>query len=154
LREIQELRAKVEQLEASQKSRDGAGPGQAEDAHQSLSQSSAPRASMTPQKSFTGKNVDLVDEVHQTSRYAGDFSRPTTGETLGAAAIEELFYKLHMMQSKIDQHEVCSALGCAGPVQIIAPWAGGSLTLAEDADEDRAAVQRLHAATGGCFADA
>jgi len=41
--------------------------------------------------------------VYQAARYAKDFSRPTTGDTMGAAAIEELFYKMHLMQQRIDE---------------------------------------------------
>eukprot|EP00961_Rhodomonas_salina_P186459 2517593-Rhodomonas_salina.6 len=98
-------------LEASQKSKDEAGARQAEGAAQgppmlspsasSLGQlhrscpsystmsgthvnDAAVRANLTPQKSF--KHVEMVDEVHETSRYAGAIS-PYARDADGAAVV-------------------------------------------------------------------
>jgi hypothetical protein len=99
-KEIQELRAKVEMLEQ----------------RPTLP---SPRNAHTPAGShFQGKSFDdhqapagtnsfgARDSTHQAARYSSSFSRPTTGDTTGAAVIEELFYKMHLMQQKIDRHEM------------------------------------------------
>ena len=98
MKEISELRAKVEMLEQRQETllaspnQTGAGG----EKYQSQSFDEPQHGAAVP------------DATHQAARYASDFSRPTTGDTMGAAAIEELFYKMHLMQQKIDQHEIAT----------------------------------------------
>ena len=91
LREVQELRAKVEMLE-----------------HQQDNLIASPNKFFEESHAFGSTIGGGKDATHSAARYANDFSRPTTGDTMGAAAIEELFYKMHLMQQKIDQHELAT----------------------------------------------
>ena len=101
MKELSDLRAKVEMLEQRQ-----------ETLLISPDQSLA-NGEQYQSKIFDGSQTGAAvaqaqDATHQAARYASDFSRPTTGDTMGAAAIEELFYKMHLMQQKIDQHEIAT----------------------------------------------
>ena len=107
-KELHDLRAKVGELELRQETllasptQVGSPGGDGYQTQQFLANS----------HTLTGGGVSTAvlprakDSVHQAAKYGNDFSRPTTGDTMGAANIEELFYKMHLMQKKIDRHEM------------------------------------------------